>query len=136
MYIYKRKVQYYETDKLGIVHHSNYLRYFEEARLEYMISKNLPYTKMEDVGVMIPVTGATLKFKKPARFGDTIEVYSKTSVYNGVKLSVLYEIFREGDILVTGSTEHVFINKEYKIARLYREFPEFHEIFMTMLQGL
>lgn len=134
MYIYKRKIQYYETDKMGIVHHSNYLRFFEEARLEYMAVKNLPYTKMEEMGVMIPVTSADLKFRKPATFGDTIEIYSKTEIYNGVRLSVNYEAYRENELLITGNTEHTFLNKDFKIIRLNKDFPEFHKIFMSMLE--
>ena len=52
---YIRKVQYYETDRMGIVHHSNYIRWFEEARIFYMEKMGYSYSEMEKTGIMIPV---------------------------------------------------------------------------------
>ena len=134
MFEYNRKVQYYETDKMGVVHHSNYLRYFEEARIEYMASCDLPYTKTESSGIIIPVTGYSVKFKRSARFGDILNIISKVSVYNGIRLSVYYEVFREDDLLSTGTTEHTFLNRDFKVMRLQNNFPDYHKIFMTMLE--
>ena len=53
---YSRSVNYYETDQMGIVHHSNYIRYFEEARLHRMDEIGLSYSGLEELGVIIPVT--------------------------------------------------------------------------------
>ena len=55
MFTFERKANYYETDQMGIVHHSNYIRWFEEARLEMLRAMGLPYKKMEDNGILIPV---------------------------------------------------------------------------------
>ena len=70
--IYERKVMYYETDRMRIVHHSNYIRWFEEARLYYMEKRGLPYEKMEENGVMIPVLSVDCRYHVPVKFGQTV----------------------------------------------------------------
>ena len=72
---YSRSVNYYETDQMGIVHHSNYIRYFEEARLHWMDEIGLSYSGLEELGVIIPVTFVDCRYKNPVRFGDTISAY-------------------------------------------------------------
>ena len=65
IYKYDRVVKYYETDRMGVVHHSNYIRWFEEARVEFMRDIGLPYSHMEDEGIMVPVVTVECKYKNP-----------------------------------------------------------------------
>ena len=67
-YIYERKVNYYETDRMGIVHHSNYIRYLEEARCVFLETLNIPYAYLESIGINIPVLGVNCDFKHHVTF--------------------------------------------------------------------
>ena len=69
---YIHKVQYYETDKMGFVHHSNYIRWFEEARLDFMDKQGFSYKSFEDLGYISPVLSAECKYKKSVRFGEPL----------------------------------------------------------------
>lgn len=75
----ERKVNYYETDMMGVVHHSNYIRWFEEARISWMEEGGVPYSEVEANGIQMPVVGVLCDYKVPAKFGDTvcIEAYTK-----------------------------------------------------------
>ena len=70
--VFERKANYYETDQMGIVHHSNYIRWFEEARLYYMEAIGLPYELMEEAGIFIPVLGVSCDYKVSVRFAETV----------------------------------------------------------------
>ncbi|MEG1427807.1 MAG: thioesterase family protein, partial [Oscillospiraceae bacterium] len=78
---YERKVNYYETDKMAIVHHSNYIRWFEEARIELMEHMGLPYEKMEAAGIQIPVLEVRCNYKSMVRFGDTVKIQVRIENY-------------------------------------------------------
>ena len=77
MFSYKRPVNYYETDKMGVVHHSNYARYLEESRIEMLKFYDMPFDMIEEMGYMIPVLDLKCSFKEPARFGETLIVVPK-----------------------------------------------------------
>ena len=70
----ERKVTYYETDKMQIVHHSNYIRYMEEARLDWFENHGLDYSYLESIGIMLPVISVTAKYEKSLKFGDPFNV--------------------------------------------------------------
>ena len=76
---YIRKVNYYETDQMKVVHHSNYARYIEEARLDLMEQSGIDYKAMEDEGIIIPVLEINTKFKYAVHFGDTIAIDIKVN---------------------------------------------------------
>ena len=69
---YSRRVYYYETDKMGIVHHSNYIRWFEEARVDLIEQAGLPFETVEAQGLMTPVLSAESTYKLPFKFGDVL----------------------------------------------------------------
>ena len=69
---YRRRVQYYETDRMGIVHHSNYIRWFEEARTDFLRNNGIVYSDLEQSGVMIPVVNVSCRFRTPARYDEWI----------------------------------------------------------------
>jgi len=104
-------IRYYETDQMGLVHHSNYLRYFELARIEWISSLGFSYQKMEEKGFLMPVIQADIKFKKPLTFGKSFRVKIKSNNIPKVKFELKYEvILDEDDIIAIGSTILVFLS--------------------------
>ena len=92
---YERKAFYYETDQMGVIHHSNYIRWFEEARVDFLEKAGFSYKRMEDMGVMIPVLGASCEYKNAVRFSDTVIIVPKIKEFNGFKMTVTYRVIRK-----------------------------------------
>ena len=127
MSVYSHRVQYYETDRMGIVHHSNYVRWMEEARLDFLSRIGFPYDAMEARGVISPVRAVRCQYKKSCTFGDTVAIEVSVKDYNGVVLTVAYDMRNEaGDLLCSAESEHVFLNREGRILRVARDLPDFH----------
>tara|TARA_B100000401_G_C52756322_1_gene695910 strand:- start:11 stop:406 length:396 start_codon:yes stop_codon:yes gene_type:complete len=104
-------IRYYETDQMGFVHHSNYLRYFELARIEWISSLGFSYQKMEEKGYLMPVIMANVNFKKPLTFGKSFRVKIKSNNIPKVKFELKYEIVSDEDeIIATGSTTLAFLS--------------------------
>jgi len=133
--IYKRKAYYHETDQMGIVHHSNYIKWFEEARIYLMQEAGISYKKMEQEGILSPVIGIQCDYKKSVEFDDPIEIKVGISVYNGVKLIVTYSVGNPaGDIIYAlGESKHCFIDGNKRVVSLKKKAPEFHELFLSMM---
>jgi acyl-CoA thioester hydrolase len=104
------RVRYYETDAMGIVHHSNYLRWFEMARTEYLRAAGLPYRVMEESGTGCPVIGARCQYHHSARYDDEVQIRCWISAYSGVRLSLAYTVMRDDTLLCTGETDHTFVH--------------------------
>lgn len=132
---YSRRINYYETDKMGIVHHSNYIRYFEEARLDMMKKVGLDYWDMEERGIIIPVLFVDCKYIKALRFDEDIVIHTKMTKYNGIKMEVSYEIYQKGsnDICTTGTTGHCFVTPDMKPIRMKRKYPDLYEKLNQLL---
>jgi len=134
MYEYSRAVFYYETDKMGVVHHSNYLRWMEEARISYFNDTDLAYHETESYGVLSPITEVNIKLKSPARFGDSFTVKMEMTKYTGVRFSINYTIVNQKDeVLLEGDSSHAFIDESFKPVSLARAIPERHEKMLALL---
>ena len=135
-YGYKHLVQYYETDQMAVVHHSNYIRWFEEARVQFFEEIGLGYKHMEEIGIISPVVSVTAQFKTMTKFYDTVVVGLKISKYTGVRLEFEYEVKDAvtGEVRCTGKSEHCFISPEGKLISLKRDFPEQHERLTAIIQ--
>ena len=129
--LYEHRVSYYETDQMGIVHHSNYIRWFEDARVDFLEQAGFSYKTMEDMGVMIIVLGASCEYKNPARFGDRIIVIPKITEFNGFKMTVSYRVVNkeDGSLLAVGETKHCFTDLALKPVRTKKDYPEIYKIF-------
>jgi acyl-CoA thioester hydrolase len=104
-------IRYYETDQMGFVHHSNYLRYFELARIEWLSSMGFSYQEMEKIGILMPVIKANVNFKKPLIFGKSFKVKIEAFKIPKVKFELNYEVIgTENEIIATGSTILVFLS--------------------------
>ena len=104
-------VRYYETDQMGIVHHSNYVRYFECGRVDMLKKLGLPIEKIEEAGVMLPVVSVECRYKVPARLGDTLKVVTLIDEVPRAKLVIRTEIFNpDGLLCCEGKVVLGFIN--------------------------
>jgi len=136
MYEYTRPVYYYETDKMGVVHHSNYPRWMEEARTFYFNDMNLAYVETERLGLMCPITDMNLKFKYPARYGETFTVRLKMTKYTGVRFCMTYIIVNQDEkVIAEAESEHAFIGADYKPVSLSRTIPQRHELMKKLLES-
>ena len=123
-YVYK--VQYYETDMMGVVHHANYLHWMEEARIDLMDQLGFPYAEMEQKGVFSPVKSLSCEYRNPCSFGDEIRVSVRIDSFNGVVMTIVYEMRSQRDeIVCSARSEHVFLNREGRFVRMKRDMPEF-----------
>ncbi len=125
---YRRRVHYYETDKMGVTHHANYIRWMEEARVDFMDQLGFPYADMEERGVFSPVTGLSCEYRRPCTFGDEVEITVRVASFDGVTLQIDYRMTRVGDgtLLCEASSRHCFLNREGHFVRLKRELPDFY----------
>ena len=133
---YSRKVYYYETDKMAIVHNANYLRIFEESRIDFMAKAGVPYHEIEKAGVLIPQTEAYVNYKHTLEFGDEFSVEVKLAAYNGVRMKLTYEIRRKGDelLIATGETGHCFVDENTRVPlNLKKKLPEESRIIASLL---
>lgn len=134
---YIHRVHYYETDRMGVTHHSNYIRMMEEARVDFMAQLGWPYAKMESLGVMSPVTALNIKYIAPTTFDDQVEVRVFVKSFNGVKLVIRYEMVKLTETpvtVLTGESEHVFLNGEGRFVRMKREMPEFTQLLLDLAE--
>ena len=134
---YIHRVHYYETDRMGVTHHSNYIRMMEEARVDFMEQLGWPYARMEELGVMSPVTAVNLKYHAPTTFDDRVEVQVRVKAFDGVRLTIGYAMTKLGDAPVTvlsGESEHVFLNAQGRFVRLKRELPDFHRLLTELAE--
>ncbi len=123
---YIHKVHYYETDKMGITHHSNYIRWMEEARVDFLDKINFSYAKLEEDGIISPVIGVECDYKVSTRFDDTVSIETMVEDFNSVKLVIKYIIknLKTGELVAVGKTKHCFLNDENKPIILKKSFPE------------
>lgn len=104
-------VRYYETDQMGIVHHSNYIRYFECGRMAMLREVGLPMHKIEEAGFMMPITAVDCKYRVPARLGDVLRIVTTINEPPRARLTVHTEIYNQNDqLMCTGSVTMGFID--------------------------
>ena len=132
---YIHKVNYYETDKMGITHHSNYIRWMEEARIDFLEQVGYGYDKLEAEGVASPVIGIECDYKMPTTFTDEISITARIKEFKGVKLIIEYVMKNKktNEIVFVGISKHCFVNKENKPIILKKDFPEIDSMFKNLL---
>ena len=135
MHIYKHTVKYYETDRMGFTHHSNYIRWMEEARIDFMDRIGWNYQRFEDEGLISPVTAVECKYRKTTTFPDTVTIGVSVEEFRSIKLRIKYVMSKEnGDIVCEGASEHCFLNKDGKLVRIDKEYPEFAKLLTQMTE--
>lgn len=125
MFFYKRRAQYHETDQMGIIHHANYVKWMEEARIRFMDELGMGYREMERMGIQSPVADISVSYKKSVCFDDEVEIHVSVKKYNGMVLEVGYEFLNitSNELCTTASSRHCFV-KEGKLVSLKKLVPE------------
>lgn len=105
------EVRYAETDQMGVVHHANYLVWFEQARTRLCTLTGYHYADIESLGYLLMVSGAHLSYRGGARYGDTVKVEAWVERLASRVIHFGYRVMREGETLVTGTTEHAWVDR-------------------------
>lgn len=136
MQAYEHQAQYYETDQMGIIHHSNYIRWFESARIWYMNQIGVDYRDMEESGIISPVLSVQCTYKSMVHFGDVVQIIPKVEKYNGVKLELSYQVLdkQSGELRTTGTSSHCFLDKDGRPLSLKKVSPVFDAAFRAALE--
>lgn len=127
MHTYIHKVNYYETDKMGITHHSNYIRWMEEARMDLLKHIGYGMRKLEADGITSPVMSVECQYKRPTTFDDKIQIEVALEKYTGVKLEMRYTMsnLENGLLVFTAKSSHCFIDATGKPIAVKKHFPDF-----------
>lgn len=140
------RVHYKQTDQMGVVHHANYVAWFEIGRTEWMRANGFPYSKMEELGLMLPVIEVDVKYKKSAFYDDVVAVFTKIKSHSPIRLEFYYEARKighadsnlqadqnnaeepKGELLASGRSLHIWVSKKWKPIRISQAAPEIYEL--------
>lgn len=107
---YKFRVTYPDTDKMGTMHHANYVKYYEAARWELLRNIGIPYNLVEELGVMCPVISMKFKFLKTTRYDEQLTIKTRLKDIKGVRIWFTYKLYNEQNELInTAETELAFV---------------------------
>jgi len=133
---YNRTVNYYEIDQMGIVHHSHYIRFFEEARVDLMYQIGFGYDKAVRQGIDFAVLSLNCEYKSMVCFADTLEIAVSIKELETMKMTIEYKITDSvtGELRATGKTEHCYYDREKKRpTSLKKAVPELYESLAALL---
>lgn len=105
------EVRYAETDQMGVVHHANYAVWFELARTRLCATSGYHYAAIEELGYLLMVSGLEVSYRRPARYGDTVQVECRVARLGSRGLRFVYEVRRDGERLATGTTDHIWVER-------------------------
>lgn len=125
------EVRYAETDQMGVVYHANYFVWMEIGRTKIVEDLGFNYAKMETEGIISPVIDIRASYKKPARYGQKVNVYTWIEEYDGLRITYGYKIVLEdGEVAATGFSKHVCVKKEsFRPISIKKYFPEWHQAY-------
>ena len=129
---YRHEVKYYETDKMGVTHHSNYVRFMEEARIDWMDQLGYGFDRMEAEGIVSPVVSVSCNYKKTTTFKDVIEISVRVKQLSEVKLIIAYDMRVAGKLVCTGETVHCFFDGG-RPAVIAERFPALYEAMVATM---
>ncbi len=132
MHTYTHTVQYYETDKMGITHHSNYIRFMEEARIDFLQCIGWGYDKMEEEGILSPVTSVNCNYKKTTTFADKLVISVNVTEVTRVKLVISYTMSCRDEIVCTAESTHCFLSKDGRLVSISKQYPAFYDLLHSL----
>jgi acyl-CoA thioester hydrolase len=112
------RVRYAETDRMGLLHHANYLIYFEQGRTELLRSHGLTYKDLEDQGFLLVLTKIEVKYRWPARYDDLVTLKTIVTRTTSVRIDHRYEVFCEGRLLAEGASTLACIDRDGRLQAL------------------
>ncbi len=134
---YERKINYYETDKMGIVHHSNYIRFLEEARCRWMDNQDISMEKLEEIGLTIPTLEIYCRYKYHVTSGDIIIIIPRIIEFNGVRMMISYKMIdkKTGKEVIQATSKHCFTDKTLKPINLKKKYEEVYKKFHNLVEN-
>ena len=127
MHLYKHEVKYYECDRMGITHHSNYVRIMEEARVDFLDALGYGFDRIEAEGVVSPVISISCNYKHPTTFKDPIEVEVAISSMQDLKFEFTYTMRCAGKVVCLGQSTHCFMENGRPVV-IARRLPELYRL--------
>jgi acyl-CoA thioester hydrolase len=115
------RVRYAETDRMGLLHHANYLVYFEQGRTELLRSFGLSYKDLEDQGYLLVLTRVEVRYRRPVRYDDVVTLRTTVERATSVRIDHRYEVLVGGELAAEGSSTLACVNREGRPQAL----PEF-----------
>ncbi|MBP3621426.1 MAG: YbgC/FadM family acyl-CoA thioesterase [Lachnospiraceae bacterium] len=134
---YERSINYYETDKMSVVHHSNYARFLEECRVDMLRYYEMPLEMFEEKGYVIPVLDLYSEFKESIKFGETVKIVPRIDKVTPVKFFISYMIYDETMTRVKhiAKSSHCFLNADFKPVSLKKVEPELYNRFLSLVEA-
>ena len=132
---YMLKARYYETDQMGIIHHANYIRWMEEARIDMLSQMGYPYRRFEEMGYISPVLHAECEYKKSVKFDDEVKIVVSLQEFGKVKFTLRYDIYNmseDGVLSAVGTTRHCFLNKDGRPVMMNKEMNKFTDAMLHL----
>ena len=123
---YRHEVKYYECDRMGVTHHSNYVRFMEEARIDWMDRLGYGFERMEAEGVVSPVVSLSVAYKHTTTFKDVIEIELSVAEMTELKISFAYTMKVAGRLVCTATSTHCFLENGRPVP-LATRFPELYK---------
>lgn len=150
---YILRVGYKETDQMAVVHHANYVTWFETGRTEWMRAFGLAYSDVESKGLLLPVLEVNVKYRSSAHYDEVIGVFTKIKAFSPVRLEFCYEVRRlakagsvmpavlsqqvsepVGELLATGSSVHMWVNAEWRPTKISIAAPEVYKLIENIVE--
>lgn len=143
------RVHYKQTDQMGVVHHANYVSWFEIGRTEWMRANGFPYSKMEEMGLLLPVMEVDVKYIKSALYDEVVAIFTKVKAHSPIRLEFYYEARKIGEasvelpsdqnnvkapfgeLLASGRSLHIWLSKNWKPVRITQAAPDIYEIIQN-----
>ena len=129
---YSHEIKYYECDRMGVTHHSNYVRIMEETRIDWMDRLGYGFDRMEAEGIVSPVVSITVNYKHPTTFKDVVEVELKVSEMSELKISFAYTMRVGGKVVCTATSTHCFLENGRPVP-LATRFPQLYQAIKATL---
>ncbi|MBR3711274.1 MAG: acyl-CoA thioesterase [Bacteroidales bacterium] len=120
---YQHEVKYYECDRMGVTHHSNYIRFMEEARVDWLDQLGFGFDKIEAENVFSPVISVTCEYKRPTTFKDVIDIEVNIGKITEMKFDFVYTMRVDGKVVCTAQSSHCFIESNRPVA-ISKRLPE------------
>ena len=133
MHIYRHEIRYYECDRMGITHHSNYVRIMEEARIDFLDKIGYGFDRIEAEGVVSPVVSVECKYKSPTTFKDIVEVEVTLCNMSDLKFEFKYVMRKDGKLVAEGHSVHCFTENGRPVV-IQKRLPELYERIKKSLE--
>lgn len=136
MFYYKRKAQYHETDQMGVIHHANYVKWMEEARVAYLDALGFGYVDIEREGVVSPVVAISIDYRRPVMFSDETEIGVRINRYSTRVLELGYEIrnLTRGTLAAEAVSKHCFL-KDGAVVSVKTALPALHALLSAQIEN-